>query len=74
MLAVALELLSRTWNGPFSRPPGGRLAVGFLAVEDALDLEGAVLFAEEDAVVLSAETDHGRGDALELLGSAFAGK
>jgi len=30
--------------------------------------------AEEDAVVLGAEPDHRRGDALELLGCAFAGE
>lgn len=32
------------------------------------------MFAEEDAVVLGAKADHGRGDALELLGGSFTGK
>lgn len=61
---------------------GGRLwgtwrkgsAVSFLAVENALDFEVVVVLPEEDAVILGAEADQGRGDAVELLGCAFAGK
>lgn len=62
----SLELPRRPWNVPFSALKGRRLAVRFLGVEDAFDLEGAVLLAEEDAMVLGAEPDYGRWKSLEF--------
>jgi hypothetical protein len=50
------------------------LAVRLFAVENALDLEVIGVLPEKDAMVLSAQPDHGRSDALELFGCAFAGK
>lgn len=40
-------------------------------VEDADDFQVVALVAEEDAMVLCPEADHGRRDALELPGIAF---
>lgn len=50
------------------------LAVRLFAVEHAFDLKVIGVLPEEDAMVLSAQADHGRNDAFELLGRAFAGK
>jgi hypothetical protein len=47
-------------------------AVSFLAVEDAIDLQVVAFIAKEDAVFLRPEPDHGRRDAFELFGGAFA--
>jgi len=50
------------------------LAVRLFAVENALDLEVIGVLPEKDPMVLSAQSNHGRSDALELFGCAFAGK
>jgi hypothetical protein len=49
-----LNALERLFNGR-SAQPQRPLSVGRFAIEDAFDLEGVAVVAEEDAVILRAE-------------------
>jgi hypothetical protein len=59
----------------FFRPPvGGGLSISVFAIADTGDFDEVVAeVAEDDAVVLSAESVEGRLDALEALNVAFFG-
>lgn len=70
-----VELPGRNWYALLFPPTGGGgLAVGVFAIADAGDFDEVVgEVAEDDAVVLSAESVEGRLDALEALDVAFFG-
>jgi hypothetical protein len=64
----------RADSGTVAQNASGSLPISVFSVEDAFDLKIIAMVAKEDAVVLGAQADQRRNDALQLLGGAFTGE